>query len=366
MFALQRMGPFLLGMTLFSMFFGSGNVVFPLVVGKIAQEDVIYSMGGFLITAVLLPLLGVLAMVLYNGSYTRFFCRYGKIPGFLAMIALLTVWIPLGSGPRCVAVAFGSIRYYTPWLPLWAFSLLACSFIYFFTLSRRRMLELLGYVLTPALLLSLAIIVLFGLRDLQILGSSALSGGEAFYMGLTQGYHTMDLIASFFFSSTVIYFIRQTYGHTDEEMGSEQIKMALKACFFGALLLGIVYIGFMLIAAGNSAYLEGVPSHMILPTLAMHLIGPNMRVVATIVVSLSCMTTAIALVFVYADFLTRHLFPETLSRQKATILTIFLIFIFSVFDFDGISAIVNPMLQIFYPPLILLVLWNSFVKITEQ
>ncbi len=63
----------IIGFALFSMFFGSGNLIFPLFLGQIAEGQWIFASLGFFVTAVLLPLLGILAMVVYKGDYGTFF-----------------------------------------------------------------------------------------------------------------------------------------------------------------------------------------------------------------------------------------------------------------------------------------------------
>src|ERR1700733_7287446 len=95
----------IIGMALFSMFFGSGNLIFPLHIGTLAREAWIPAAAGFLVSAVLLPFVGAIAMVLYRGNYSDFFDTIGRRWGFLLSTILLTVWIPLGSAPRCMTLS---------------------------------------------------------------------------------------------------------------------------------------------------------------------------------------------------------------------------------------------------------------------
>ena len=71
-----------IGFAMFSMFFGAGNVVFPLALGQYAQDHNFYAILGLLITAVGVPFAGLMAMTLYNGDYKKFFERIGPLPGF--------------------------------------------------------------------------------------------------------------------------------------------------------------------------------------------------------------------------------------------------------------------------------------------
>ncbi|MCB1213359.1 MAG: branched-chain amino acid transport system II carrier protein [Chlamydiia bacterium] len=104
---------------MFSMFFGSGNLMFPLSLGVSAQGDLFYGALGFILAAVLLPLFGVLVMVLYEGDADRFFSFLPSKAAFGFIALLLTIWIPLGSGPRCIALAYSSFGASISLPPLW-------------------------------------------------------------------------------------------------------------------------------------------------------------------------------------------------------------------------------------------------------
>ena len=69
------------GLALFSMFFGAGNLIFPLLIGQSVRGNVWYAVSGLAVTAVIVPFLGVAAMVLFQADYGRFFGRMGKVPG---------------------------------------------------------------------------------------------------------------------------------------------------------------------------------------------------------------------------------------------------------------------------------------------
>src|SRR3984893_3016927 len=93
------------GLVMFTMFFGAGNVVFPLALGQYAQDKNFYAILGLLITAVGVPFLGLIAMTLFNGDYKSFFDRIGKIPGFIVAAVILGLIGPFGAIPRCVALS---------------------------------------------------------------------------------------------------------------------------------------------------------------------------------------------------------------------------------------------------------------------
>lgn len=346
---------FVIGLALFSMFFGSGNLVFPLVVGTAAGAQSSWAVTGFLLTGVLLPFLGIFAMLRFDGNVKRFFnFLLGNRLGFWVCFALLAVWIPLGSAPRCITVSYAAVKQLLPFIPLWLFSLGACIAIYPFCVSRSRMLDLLGYVLTPLLLSCLGLILVLGLIKLPPLVSTTQQPEmQVLWMGLKEGYNTMDLIASLFFSAVIVAKFKSS------GQASQAQRLAWRSGMIGASLLAVVYLGFILVAAGHAASLEGVAREELLLRLAQHFLGTSWSILPIFAIALSCITTAIALVFIFSEFLAKEVAPGRLSMQKAVLLTLLLTFILSTLGFAGIARLVGPLLELAYPFLIGLMCCNA-------
>jgi LIVCS family branched-chain amino acid:cation transporter len=189
---------------MFSMFFGAGNVVFPLALGQHAQDHNIYAIMGLIITAVGVPFLGLIAMTLFDGNYRSFFNRLGHAPGFLIALIIMGLIGPFGALPRCIALSYSTINLYTPQMSLIPFSLISCLVIYLFTFRKNNIIDVLGYVLTPFLLCSLLFIILKGFWEANELPVSSHQPYETFLVGLQEGYQTMDLLGAFFFCSVVL------------------------------------------------------------------------------------------------------------------------------------------------------------------
>src|SRR5262245_8338583 len=98
------------GFALFSMFFGSGNLVFPLVVGKESGGHYLLATLGIFLTGVVVPFLGVIAMMLYKGDNQKFFGSMGKPATFWFPLIALSLMGPFGVLARCITVAHGSFR----------------------------------------------------------------------------------------------------------------------------------------------------------------------------------------------------------------------------------------------------------------
>lgn len=342
------------GLAMFSMFFGAGNIIFPLVVGQYAGDKSSIAMMGLIISAVIIPFAGVFAMILFDGDYHRFFGRLGKVPGFLLALMIMTLLGPLGSTPRCIALAYSTMKLsYSSLSPI-LFSAVSCLVIFAFTFKKNRLLTLLGYVLTPLLLVALAVIILKGILTPADLREVSDSNWSIFFHGLKEGYNTMDLLAAFFFSSAILVGLRQV----KREDGQSPAVLAIQASIIGAILLAVTYIGFSLVASFHGNYLNLTSTEELLGAITLKIIGPSAGFLVCVTIALACLTTAIALSAVFADFLADGVFGGKISYEVALIFSLIVTFIVSTFEFTGISAFLAPILQICYPGLIVLTFLN--------
>jgi LIVCS family branched-chain amino acid:cation transporter len=362
MFTKERSKIVSTGLAMFSMFFGAGNVIFPLVIGQAAGDQTPYAISGLLVTAVGVPFLGLLAILLFKGSYENFFANLGKVPCFLTIAFIMLLIGPFGGLPRCIALSFSTIQLSWPGISFTAFSTFACVTIFFCTWKKSRIVEILGAYLTPLLLSCLFIIVMAGLFTAEQLPSSDWTPSQAFNHGLIEGYNTMDLLASFFFSSIVMSSLVQGSEPLNEK---KTFTLALKASCIGASLLALVYIGFSLIAAYHAKELIA-GSGVLLGSLTLKLLGPYAGLVASSTIALACLTTAIALTAIFAEFLQKVLSRGKLSYIQSLVITLILSYGVSALEFNGIVAVLSPVLQVVYPALILYTVGNIIWKLVES
>lgn len=352
------------GLAMFSMFFGAGNVVFPLGLGQYAQDHNFYAILGLLITAVGVPFAGLIAMTLFNGDYKKFFERMGPVPGFIVTAFILGLIGPFGAIPRCIVLSFSTMKLLLPeGMTLPWFSLIACVLIFLFTIKRNNIVDLLGYVLTPILLLSLAIIIIKGLYTSPAPEPSGHSKLAIFTQGIYEGYQTMDLLAAFFFSSVVMACLKKDVDPTDQKNYKKIIFLSLKASVIGAFLLSIIYVGFSFVAANYSSLLQGTAQEELPGVIALHVLGPYASIVAQVAVILACLTTAIALSAVFAEFLHQDIFYDKLGYGWSLLVTLGITFFVSTLNFTGIANFLTPILQVCYPALIVLCLANILYKL---
>lgn len=353
------------GLAMFSMFFGAGNVIFPLVVGQVAGDQTIFATIGLLITAVGVPFLGLLAIILYQGNYQKFFASLGKLPGFLLTAAIMLLIGPFGGLPRCIALSYSTINLSWPIFSFGVFSLLSCLIIFLCTCKKNRMIGLLGYVLTPLLLLSLAVVVIMGLWTGESSHVSQLSAGQSFWHGFMEGYNTMDLLASFFFSAIIYQNLKQNTEIKTPEQERELFNISLKSSCIGAALLSIIYVGFCLVASYHAASLEIGDQGELLAALTLKILGPHAGLIASVTIALACLTTAIALAAVFADFLQKSIFCSKIGYIPALLITLTIGFAVSLLEFTGIVKLLAPFLIIAYPALIAFTIYSIFSRLRE-
>ncbi len=350
------------GLAMFSMFFGAGNVVFPLALGQIAKDQNFYAILGMLITAVGVPFTGLIAMTLYDGNYEQFFQRIGKIPGFIVSLIIIGLIGSFGALPRCIALSYSTAKIFLPMVSLPIFSAISCLIIWLFTVKRNSIIDTLGYILTPLLIGSLAFIIIKGLLLSEGAPPAEHSEAAVFLKGLKDGYLTMDLLGAFFFSSVIINCLKNGI-KTKERTPHQLVMTTLKASCIGAFLLSVTYIGFSYVSSAHSLALEGISSDELITSIAVHILGPNAAIIACSVVSLACLTTAIALAAVFAEFIHKDLGGNKINYKFSLFITLVIAFFVSILNFNGIAAFLVPILQICYPALIVLSLFNILHKL---
>jgi len=357
---------FTTGFALFSMFFGSGNLVFPITVGQQSGGHFILAALGILLTGVLVPLLGVLGMMFHKGSIKSFFSSFGKVGTFIFCFASLALMGPFGVLARCFTVAHGAVETIFPTAPLVLTSLAFCVCIYVMSIKKNKIIPTLGSILTPLLLLSIGAIAVFAYKDPSLAApvtSSVVdvsSGWLAFKSGFFQGYQTMDLLAAFFFSVFVINHLASI----KEEGASEKshLKVFLKSAAIGGGVLGAVY--FLLVALGNTyaSSLVGIPPQDMLGHIAMRTLGSAATPSLCLVIVLACFTTAIVLASLFADFLQKEVFRNKVGSRTSLLITLAIGFAVSTQGFMGIARFLGPLLDVIYPALISL----TFVNIAHH
>lgn len=346
------------GFALFSMFFGSGNLVFPIRVGLESEGHYVLASLGVLCTCVLFPLLGMLGMTLYKGDTDKFFACFGKTGTFLFSLLALSLMGPFGVLARCLTVMHGALVLLFPALKLEVASMLLCIVIYFLTINKNKIVTLLGAYLTPFLLVAIALIVFFGLQHASLSVTLNDQYLPAFTNGFFTGYQTMDLVASFFFSGFVMQHLHRANLGKDSH-----VRLFVKASLVGALLLYAVYFALVLLGWLYAPLLADTAPQELFGKIAFSALGTFAAPAVCLVVVLACLTTAIALTSLFADFLRRDVCKDAISNKLALGLTLGVAFAVSNLAFSGIANFLGPILETVYPALITLTVANIACKL---
>ena len=354
----RRPGVFSTGFALFSMFFGAGNLIFPLLIGKTSGTETPAALVGLMISAVAFPLMGLIAMMLYQGNLHRFLERLGKGPSRCLMFVLLVTQGPLCMS-RLFTLMYASIQPYLP-LSLAMFSVLAGILVFFLTYRPQRIVSILGVILTPFLILSLAALVFSGMMNPPPIQQVFEGPSFHFLHGLKGGYMTMDLISALLFATMILPYLSQGLEHLSEEAAEKEVRRKMVgASLFAALLLMLAYLGLCSLSAHYSPVLgDGVAPQDLLRTIAVQILGPLGGAIAAIAVFLACFTTAIALAAVFADYLRKDLLKERISSEVSLGTTLVITAGLANLGFSGLLKLMGPLLETLYPSLIILCVLN--------
>ncbi len=351
------------GFAMFSMFFGSGNLVFPLLIGKETLSQSPYAALGLIVTAVIVPFLGLIGMILYQGDYHSYFSKLGKIPSFLLTAMMLSLMGPLGVVPRCITVSYGGINLMFPELPFWVFSLLFCISVAVLIWRTNKVVEVIGLLLTPFKLGGLMLLMIAGLWYSSPSEQSTLSGLSAFSTGLTMGYQTMDLMAAFFFSSTTVMYIRQYVNKAEDE--KTLVRLSVYACLIGASILTIAYMGFVALGAKYAPLLiESKPEEM-LARISFFALGQVALPIVSITLAVACLATAVILTTLFVQFFEQDVTQNKISQSQSIIITIIMSYAVSLMGFSKICDLLGIVLEVAYPALIAFAITNIINKVFD-
>lgn len=344
---------FTAGFAIFSMFFGSGNLVFPLIVGVKSVDQVFFAVLGLFTTAVCLPFLGLLGIFKYNGNRVDFFSSLGKIPATLLAGTLLLIMGPVGVAPRCIIVAQGGALLVNPEINSQVFNFIFCLASVVIIWQKDRFFPILGKFLTPALLIGILILGVSVYFTPGAANFSELNSWQAFRIGFSEGYLTMDLLAAFFFSSSIFAFIKHSLKKNKETESKLYLKVGLRSGTLGMLLLAIIYTLFAYMGSKFSNQLAEVHPEQLLATISSLALGPYGAMISAWIIGLACLTTFASLVMIASGFFHAELFagkgPSWLYLLGITSVA----YIFSTLSFDELKVWIGALLQILYPALVI-------------
>lgn len=352
----------LVASTLFGMFFGAGNMIFPIEIGQKAGANAWPAIIGLCITAVTIPILAV-AAIGNTGSdnllrlSSKVGDRYGKI--FTAVL-YLTIG-PFFAIPRCGATSFTiSTSAISEGRSMWVWQLLFTfiffAFVLYFSLRPGGITTWIGKIINPLFLIFLAGLIITALIN-PTTSVSSVTPDETYasaplFEGFVYGYQTMDAIAGLAFGIVIINVVRDMGVEKDKDVARETVKAGV----FTAVLMAVIYAAAIIMAAQSRGQFDIAPNGGVaLSQISNYYMGTLGNFVLGATITLACLKTAIGLVTSCSEMFLK-LVPGKLNYRGWTL--VFTLFSFIVSNV-GLTAIITyaiPVLMLIYPPAIVLII----------
>lgn len=311
-----------IGSMLFGMFFGAGNLIFPVHMGQEAGADVWLATLGFLITAIGLPFLGVVAIGISRSSglydlATRIHPTYAK---------LFTVLLYLTIGPAFALPRTATVSYQIGLAPyigddMQTIALAGFTFVFlalglFFSMNPGKLMTYIGKILNPLFLVFLAILLAVALVSPMGEISSAPVTGDyltmPFFKGFTEGYNTMDALAALAFGIIVIRAMQEVGVKEPKDIAVGMVKAGIVT----VILMVIIYAFLAYVGASSLGVLPlSANGGIALAQIAQYYFGSIGAVLLAIIVTLACLKTAVGLICACSETFV-ELFPNSISYKK--------------------------------------------------
>lgn len=350
---------FLVGFMLFALFFGAGNLIFPATLGQNAGTNIWPAIIGFLITGIGLPFLGILAMG-FSGSRNLQELA-SRIHPLYAVIFTSLLYLTIGpffAAPRTGAVAYNvGIAPYVGegfgQVGLFLFTLLFFAITLWLSLNPAKIVDRIGKLMAPGIVILLVVLLtMVIIKPMGIMEApQEVYTSGAFMKGFTEGYNTMDALASLVFGIIVINAIRSMGVKTKRGV----LQATAKAGAVAIALLGIIYVGIAYLGATSTEafglFETGGP---VLSSAASYYFGTAGTIMLTIIITLACLTTSIGLIIACGEYF-HTLFPKV-SYKKFVLFFSTLTFTIANFGLENIINYSIPVLMFLYPLAIVLML----------
>lgn len=351
-----------IGLMLFSLFFGAGNLIFPPFMGEAAGEKTWIVLLGFFVTAVGFPVLGVIA-VAKSGGLTNLAKRVNPI---FATIFTILIYLSIGPGlgiPRAGSLPFEMAV--APYLPerfslklaLFIYTLIFFTIAYWLSMSPGKLVDRMGKILTPTLLFLILIMVIGSfIKPLGGYGV-AVNGYEvsSFFKGFIDGYLTMDTIAALNFGIVIALAIRSKGVSDDKDV----VSLSIKAGLIAGVLLSIIY-GMLAHLGATSGGRFGLMENgaQTLTNITMYIFGKPGAVLLASIFTLACLTTSVGLITSCSQYFST--FTSKISYENwVRILTVFSMLVANM-GLTKILSISVPILNAIYPIAIMLIVLSMF------
>lgn len=343
-----------IGFALFAMFFGAGNLLLPPYLGIQVGSHVWITIVAFSLTGILLPFFGILSIVQSGNSIQDLGKRvHPLISPVLGSIIILCIG-PLIAIPRTAATTYevGLLPSFPNLSPIIA-SVLFFGIAWALTIRPSKVVDIIGNILTPVLLILLVVLIGVGVVNPQAaFANTDLNSLQAFSLGFTEGYQTLDVLASVIFAGIIIS-SASTKGYSDKK---SKISVVVPSGVLAGMSLFIIYGGLLYLGSTSGINDLQIGRSELLILITQNILGEYGTIAIAICIALACLTTAIALISAVGIFFSQ-LSGGKLSYTLLVTLCCILSGILAVNGVDDIITFAYPPLAFVYPIVITLVLY---------
>ncbi|MDZ5473645.1 branched-chain amino acid transport system II carrier protein [Bacillus sp. 31A1R] len=364
---MKKLDVLLMGLMLFSMFFGAGNLIFPPVLGTQAGTSFWSGMAGFILTGVGLPFAVLLAVSLVKDGAQTIGNRVHPVFSTVFMVVVYLSIGPFLAIPRNANVAFEmGVK---PFLGSSTFTLLLFSVVFFslvflVSLNPSQMEKYMGRWISPVLLVAMVILCTIGFTKLDGKLQPPVESyqSSSFSTGFIEGYNTMDALAALAFGIVILSAIKQR-GVTNKK---QLINYTLKASLVAGVLLSLVYVSLGLIGGKMASSVSYESGTDLLTAASTLILGSSGKVLLGLIFTLACFTTVVGLTVACGQYFSK-LLPNMSYKLVVTVVTL-IGFTLSNMGLAQILKVSVPFLVTAYPltiVLTVLTLFSRFFKNTR-
>jgi len=350
------------GLALFSMLFGSGNLVYPLLIGQNTKGSYVFGMIGLILSSIIFSFIGHVSIMSYKGNLKRYFSELPHALYFFMMLSIFLVIGPFFIIPRCTLVAFGGLKELLPNFELAYFALFYLALAFFLSFKEEKLVDIIGKYLTPLKLGGILFVIIGALYVLPEFKLARIPWSEALSDGIINGYKPMDLIGVLFFASIIYKSLENQLEKEKNKDPQELQKRSILAGVIGLSCIGIIYLLLLFLGAKYSFYTEGLDKELILPRITTISLGKIATAAIAFTLFFSTLATAVTLCNAFTDFFVNTLLKGAISRTSGLVLTVVVSFIMTMLGFDFIDYLAGNYILWWLYPFIMTFVVFKFVK----
>jgi len=351
---------FALGFMTFALFLGAGNIIFPPFIGLQAGSHVWTAAAGFLLTAVGLPVLSVVALAKAGGEMGNIIIPVGRIAGNALIVACYLFIGPLFASPRTATVSYElGLAAYTghSGKALYYYSLVYFAVVALISFFPGKLLESVGKILAPLKIISLIVLGIAVLLLPAVPVQTPIAGYVASPLssGIVNGYLTMDTLAGLAFGLVVVNAVRARGMASPAHITHYTIKAGILA----GVGLAMIYLSLFMLGMKSTALAPDATNGAdVLRAFVQHAFGDRGTLFLSVLITLACLVTAIGLTCSCAGYFS---ILTPFGYRPLVLFFAALSFAISCAGLDTLIRVSVPVLIAVYPPFIILIVM-SFMR----